>query len=156
MLFPANQVMSYFHVFISLLIAIWQAVILVPIYNIHVIALVCQLPSSQMGCVLQQLNSRQNGKFCGHHVESLLGSLMLFSVQSAIIITNLINQAGSYYVITNFQLIWDESQLCSVTQMISLLLHLILALPWCCVMTMISSLLWDISITYYPKLNYEN
>ena len=45
-------------------------------------------------------------------MSSLLGSLVLSSVHSMIIITNaLINQAGNYYVITSFYLIWDRSQL---------------------------------------------
>ena len=57
------------------------------------------------------------------------------------IITNtLINQASSYYIITNFHLICDRSQLYHMTQMISLLLHSISATPWSCVITMISSL----------------
>ena len=73
------------------------------------------LPAT-LNFIPQQLNSRQNGKFHGHHVESLLGLLMLFSVHSTIIITNtLINQARSYYVITNFYLIWDRRQLYPIT-----------------------------------------
>ena len=68
--------------------------------------------SSHTSCVPQQLNSRQNGKFHGHHIEFLLGSLVLSSVHSTIIITNaFINQAGSYYVITIVYFIWDRSQL---------------------------------------------
>ena len=44
------------------------------------------------------------------YVESLLGSLLLSSVHSMIIITNvLINQAGSYYVITSFTLFGIEA-----------------------------------------------
>ena len=62
--------------------------------------------SSHISRVPQQLCSRKNGKFSGHRVESLLGSLVLSSVHSTTIITNaLINQTGSYYVITKFCLI---------------------------------------------------
>ena len=41
--------------------------------------------SGYPSCVPQQLNSRQNGEFCGHRVESLLGSLVLSSVYSRIL-----------------------------------------------------------------------
>ena len=76
-------------------------------------------------CVPQQLSSRKNGEFRVHCVESSLGSLILSSAHSTIIITNmLINQTGSYYAITNFYLIWNRSQLYPITLMISLLLHL--------------------------------
>ena len=95
--FPANQVISYFHAFLSLLKAICLATIhIIASYvlrlnlrlNICVIALACQLPSSShVSCVPQQLSSRKNGKFSGHRVESLLGLLVLFSVHSTIIIT---------------------------------------------------------------------
>ena len=91
-----------------------------------------------LGFVPQQLNSRQNGKFCGHHVKSLLGSLMLSSVHSTIIITNaLINQAGSCYIITNFYI--GRRQLYRIIWMISMLLHLTLAPPRSYVITMTSS-----------------
>ena len=72
--------------------------------------------SGHVICISQELNSRQNGEFHGHCVESLLGSLVLSSVHSTIIIiTNaLINQARIYYVITNFYLIWDRSQCLSL------------------------------------------
>ena len=61
-----------------------------------------------------------------HCVESLLGSFLLFSAHSTMIITNvLINQAGNYYVIINFYLIWDRSQLYPVVWMIPFL-HLTL------------------------------
>ena len=91
--------------------------------------------------VPQQLNSRQNDKFCGYRVESLFGSLVLSSVHSTIIINNtLINQAGSYYVITNFYLIWDRRQLYPITRMISLSLHSTSAPPQSHVITTISSL----------------
>ena len=124
--FTANQVKSYFHAFLSLLKAICLATIrIIASYvlrlnlrlNKHVIASVCQLPSSShVSCVPQQLSSRKNGKFSGHRVESLLGLLVLSSVHSTILITNvLINQTGSYYIITNFYLIWDRSQLYLVT-----------------------------------------
>ena len=72
----------------------------------------CHLSShgTDVSHVPQQLNSRQIGEFCGHHVKSLLGSLMLSSVHSTIITTStLINQAGSYYVITNCYLIGIEA-----------------------------------------------
>ena len=68
--------------------------------------------SDHISCVPKQLSSRQNGEFRGYCVESLLCSLMLSSVHSTIIITNmLINQVGSYYIITNFHLILHRSQL---------------------------------------------
>ena len=60
-------------------------------------------------CVPQQLSSRKNGEFHGHCVGSLLGSLVLSSVHSTIIITNaFISQTGSYYVI-NFTLFGIEA-----------------------------------------------
>ena len=111
--FPANQVID---VFMLLLIAICLAVI-------HVIASHQEhlrhhfglsgtvFPATYVCCVPQQLNSRQNGEFCGHRVESSLGSLMLSSVDSTIITNMVINQTGSYYIITNFYLIWDRSPL---------------------------------------------
>ena len=79
-------------------------------------------------------------------IESLLGLTVHatvivepFSVHSTIISTNaLISQAGTYYVIANYYLIWNRSQLYLVTQMISLLLHLTSAPPQSCVITMIS------------------
>ena len=45
--FPANQVMSYFHVFISLLMAIFLAAIRVMASHqaIRIITLACQVPS---------------------------------------------------------------------------------------------------------------
>ena len=108
--------MKYFHVFISLFITIYLAAVRVMASHqaIHVIT---QLDgfhlSGHISCVKQQLiNSRQNGKFRRHHVKSMLGSPMLSPVHSTIIITNpLFIQAESYYVITNFYLIWDRSQL---------------------------------------------
>ena len=110
--FPANQVKNHFHVFISLLIAICLAA--VPEiashhweYNVSLLRLDRYHLSGHVICISQQLNSRQNVDFHGHSVESLLGSLVLSSIHSTIIITNtLINQARIYYVITNFYLIW--------------------------------------------------
>ena len=104
--FPENQVMSYFHAFILLLIAICLAVVYVIIlhqeYLYSVITPACQVLSSHIGCVPQQLNSRQNVKFCRYCIKYSLGSPMLFSVHLTIIIANMvINQAGSYYIITN-------------------------------------------------------
>ena len=65
--------------------------------------------SSQVSCVPQPLSSRKNGKFRGHRVESLLGSLVLSSVHSTTIIANaLINQTENYYVIANFNLFGIE------------------------------------------------
>ena len=97
--------------------------------------------SCHVNFIPQQLNFRQNGEFRVHCVESSLGPLVLSSVHSTIIITNvLINQAESYYVITNFYLIWDRRQLYPITWMISLLLHFTLALPQSHVITTISSL----------------
>ena len=105
---PTNQVMNYFHVFISLLIVICLAVVhIITLHQTSVSSLWlvrCRL-SGHVSSVAQQLNFRQNSKFCGHHVEFSLGLLVLSSVHSTIIITNtLINQAGSY-VNTNFYLI---------------------------------------------------
>ena len=104
----------------------------------HCFGLLTIVFPATLSFVPQQLNSRQNDKFCGHHVESLLGSLMFSSVHSTIIITNaLISQAGSYYIITNFYI--DRRQLYHIIWMISLLLHLTLAPPRSYVITMISS-----------------
>ena len=45
------------------------------------------------------------------YIESLLGSPILFSVHSSVIITNtLINQAGGYYIIANFALYGIEAR----------------------------------------------
>ena len=142
---PANQVMNYFHVFISLLIVIYLVVIrIIALHQehpCHLFGLWNIVFPATLNFVPHQLNSRQNSKFHGHHVESSLSLLMLSSVHSTIIITNtLINQAGSYYVITNFYLIWDRRQLYPITQMISLLLHSTLALPRSHIITTISSL----------------
>ena len=139
---PANQLMNYFHVFISLLIAICLAVVcVIPSHQEHprhCSGLLSIILPAILSFVPQQLNSRQNGKFCGHHVKSLLGSLMLSSVHSTIIITNaLINQAGSCYIITNFYI--GRRQLYRIIWMISMLLHLTLAPPQFYVITMTSS-----------------
>ena len=142
--FPANQVMNYFHVFILMLMAICLAYPrngLKLWTSVSSLQLVSCFVSGHVSFVPQQFNSRQNGKFCGHRVKSLFGSLMLSSVHSTIIIINaFINQAGSYYIITNFYLIRDRSQLYSVTRMMSLLLHSTLAPLWSRVITKISSL----------------
>ena len=144
--FPANQVISDFHEFILLLKAIFLAAVCVIASHqdwtsVSSLWLVRYHLSSYISCVPQQLNSRKNGKICGHRVESSLGSLVRSSDHSTIIITNmLINQVGSYYVITNFYLIWGRSQLYPVTQMISLLLHLTLVPPWSYVITITSFL----------------
>ena len=158
--FPANQVVNYFCMFISLLMAICLAAVRIMASHQaigHAITSACQVPSQilhmigawsiylwchlsgHVSQVPQQLNSRQDGEFLGHHVESLLGSLVLSSVHSMIIITNtlkLINQTESYYVITNFYL---RSQLYPITLMISLLLHSISAPAQSRVITTISS-----------------
>ena len=74
--FPANQVMNNFHVFISLLTAICLAVIhIVASHQEHldhffgllgaVLLTTCRVP--------QQLNSRWNGKFREHGIESSMG-----------------------------------------------------------------------------------
>ena len=110
--FPTNQVMNYFHVFISLLIVICLAVVhIITLHQTSALSLWlvrCRL-SGHVSSVAQQLNFRQNSEFCGHqliHGEFSLGSLVLSSVHLTIIVTNtLINQAGSYYVNTNFYLI---------------------------------------------------
>ena len=101
----------------------------------------CRL-SGHVSRVPQQLNSKKNGEFRGHSVESSLGSLVLSSVHLTIIFTNaLINQAGSYYIISSFYLIWDRSQLYPVNfGMISLLLHSTSVPPQSRVITTISSL----------------
>ena len=58
------------------------------------IPLVRCCPFGHINHVPQHINSRRNGKFREHGVESSLGSLVLSSVHSTIIITNaLINQA---------------------------------------------------------------
>ena len=106
--FPANQVMNCFHVLHNSL---------APRTCICIIASACQVlsvwPRKLCPTVIKL---KQNGEFHGHWVDSLLGSLVLSSVHPKIIITNvLINQAGSYYVITNFYLIWDRSHLYLVT-----------------------------------------
>ena len=140
MLLPAKQLMNYFHVFIS---AICLAVV-------HMIASHQELWSApsfwfiryhlsgHVSCVPQQLNSKLSGESCEQCVESLLGSPMLSLQQLSPM--HLFNQTGSYYIITNFCLIWDRSQLYPVSQMISLLLHSTLAPPWSCVISTISSL----------------
>ena len=58
----------------------------------------------------------------------------------AIITNALINQAGSYYIITNSYYIWDKSQLYPITHMISLLLYLTSAWTQSSVITTLSSL----------------
>ena len=105
MYFPANQfTVSYFHVFNFLhaynnLPGCRHVIVLHQEYmRHHYFGLSGTI--FLLGCVPQELNS---GEFHGHHIESLLGSPVPFSVHIAIIITNLlINQAISYYVITNF------------------------------------------------------
>ena len=90
--FLANQVMSYFHVFILLLTFAWLLHnSLAPRLSVSA----CQTPSSHVGSIALQVNSRQNGKFHGHRVESLLGSpthaaaiVMPFSAHSATINLN--------------------------------------------------------------------
>ena len=117
--------------------SIYNSLALRPI-DIHVIITsACQVLSIHVGCVLQLQAEWQI------HIESLLdlpvhatAIVMPFSVHSTI--TNmLINQAESH---SNYYLIWDRSQLYPVTQIISLLLHLILTLPQSHVITTISSL----------------
>ena len=107
--FPSNQV---FHAFNSLLIGIYVAVVhvlnslapgLVPTSSLW---LVTYVASSHIGYVPQ---CRVNGEFI---LNLLLSSPMPFSIHRTIIITNtLIKQTGSYYVITDFDRIWDISQL---------------------------------------------
>ena len=145
--FPANQVMKYFHVFISLLMAICLAAVHVMASHqaICIITLACQVPR-HVSCVPQQTNSRQNDEFRGYHVESLLCSLLLSSVHSMIVITNtLINQAESYRVLhtCNYQFLpylGQKPVISRYTNMISLLLHSTLTPPRSCVISMISSL----------------
>ena len=96
---------------------------------------------NHVSSVSMQLSSRQNGKFRRYRVESSISSLVLSSVQLTIIITNtLINQAGSYYIITDPYLIQDRSQLYAVTRIISFYLHSTSALPQSRVITKISSM----------------
>ena len=65
--------------------------------------LVRSYPSGHISCVPQQLNSRWNGDFREHGVESLLGLLVLSAVHSTIIIINaLINQVARK-LIRNYQ-----------------------------------------------------
>ena len=126
MAFSANQVHDeLFPIFILVLIVICLAVVRVLNNLAPRISVSSLVLSSHVGCVLQQLNSRY-GESHRHHVGSSLGSPVLFSVHSTTITNTLINQAGSYYAITNFYLIWDRSQLYPITQMISLLVHS----PW--------------------------
>ena len=132
MLFLANQVMKYFHVFILLLIAICLAAVCTiashhgtPASSIRPVRYHLY---GHVNCVPQQLSSRQNGEFRGYRVESSLSSLVLSLVYSTIITNALINQVGSYYICNyQFYLIWDRSHLYPVTYMI-LLLHLTSAL----------------------------
>ena len=101
--FLTNQV---FHVFNSLLIDICMTV--VHTYSLASwlvstlsLCLVRYISSSHKGCVPQ---CRVNAEFRGHHVESLLGLPVPFSVHwTIIIIVNaFVKQIGSYCVITNF------------------------------------------------------
>ena len=112
--FPANQV---FHSFNSLLIAIYMAVVYVIKYSRAQEQVSTSSPwlatyvlSSHIGRVPQ---CRVNNEFPGNCVGSLLGSLVSFSINQTIIITNalLSKQTGSYYIITDFNRIWDISQL---------------------------------------------
>ena len=107
--FQANQVMSYCHVFILLLIAFCMVVVCVMVlyheYQCHCFG----FSDTAFPCSSQHLNSRQNGIFHGHHIECLLGLPVPFSVRSTIITANvLINQGESYYVITSFYLVGIE------------------------------------------------
>ena len=102
--FPANQfTVSYFHVFnflhtYSYLPGCRHVIVLHQEYMSSLFWLVRH--HLLLGCVPQEFNS---GEFHEHHIESLFGSPVPFSVHVTIIITNmLINQAISYYVITNF------------------------------------------------------
>ena len=127
MLFLLNQVMNYFHVFMSLLIVPGYRLCnsLIPQTSTSLLQLVGSHYSSHISYVPQQLNSRQNGKFRGHHAESLLSSLVLSSIHSTVTVTNtLINHAGNYYIITNFYLKWDRSQVYPITWMILLVFTL--------------------------------
>ena len=109
--FPANQVMSYFLAFILVLVAICLVIIHVIISvlpRIIHITLACQVPSSHVGRVPQQLSSRQNGKFHGQCIAYLFSLPMPFSVLLSSL-TNNYHQCTYYYVITNFYLIWNIS-----------------------------------------------
>ena len=120
--FPANQMMRYFYVLISLFA--WLLTVLIVSHQEHTHYCLAGQVSSYVGCVPLQLNYRQNVEICGHHIESSLGLPVHFSVHSTTIITNvLINQAGSYYAIIKLYLIWDKSLLYPITRMISLLLY---------------------------------
>ena len=77
--FQANQVLKHFHVFISLIMAIYLAAIHVMAshHTIHVITSACQVLSFQPRRLYPTANSRYNGKFRGHHVESNNNDIIL-------------------------------------------------------------------------------
>ena len=79
--------------------------------NIRVIALACQVLSFQP-CKLCPIaiKLQEEWRILWTSCRILFGSLVLSSVHSTIIITNtLINQTGSYYIITNFTLFGIEA-----------------------------------------------
>ena len=59
-----------------------------------------------------------------------------------------IKQTGSCYIITNFDYIWDISQLYPVYSDNIIVITPDLSSPWSHVITTISSLYWDITNTY--------
>ena len=155
--FLANKVMSY--VFQCVYFAAYRLSFTYQscTKNICIIASACQIPSSRVGCVPQQLNFRQNSKFHGHYIESLLGSPMFFSVDSTITFTNaFINHAGSYYMINNFYLIWGRSYVvifCQAVTQMKFLLHTTSILPLSQIITTISSLQWGITTSASDSCN---
>ena len=98
------------------------------------ITFVCQVPSIHIGPTAsgRMVNScRISTWFTRAYTTA---TVMPFVVHLIIIVTNvLINQAESYYIITDYNLIWDRSHLHPVTRMITLLLHSTSALLQSCV-----------------------
>ena len=114
--FPANQVVKYFHVFTSLFITICLTAVhphnsLTPSYPHHHLA--CWAPSFQPRKLCQtaiKLYIEWQILWTSYRIYA--GLSILSPVHSSIIITNPhFIQTESYYIITNFYLIWDRSQL---------------------------------------------
>ena len=121
--------MKYFHVFISLLIAICLTAVhphnsLTPSHPRHHLA--CWAPSFQprklcQAAIKLQIEWQISWTSCRIYA----GLSILSPVHSKIIITNPhFIQTESYYVITNFYLIWDRSQLLYLDNIVVITLDL--------------------------------